>query len=396
MDKAVQILVVGSDPALPAEFQEAAAGVANRHVLVHWVRDPGQAEEAVRSRRPQLICVDLTDNPRPLALLARQIVSAEPDAAVIAMYRPERMTGTELETSFVIESLRSGIRDFLRRPLSSTELRQLMDRFLALRRSGIPQAGAILSFISNKGGVGKSTLSVNTACMLAEKYPGEVLLVDASLQLGICALMLDLLPTTTIVDAVRERGRLDETLLRRFTEQHESGLHLLAAPKDVAEASEIDTEAMSHILNLARRTFRYIVVDTFPVLDSTVLTILDLTDRAYIVFQGTAPTVVGVARLLPLLTTLGFPADRQRVILNHNYKSFSGDLTAIDIESRLGRQIDYIVPYKKNVLVSMNTGRPTVLSGSRRFGFGLAIAELAEDLDDLEIQTEEIAQATTA
>jgi pilus assembly protein CpaE len=300
------------------------------------------------------------------------------------MYRTDRFDASDLESSFVIDSLRSGVQDFLRRPTSSTELRQLMDRLFAPRRAGASTPGAVISFISNKGGVGKSTLTVNTACLLAERYPGEVLLVDASLQLGICALRLDLSPATSIIDAVRERERLDETLLRRLTVPHPRGLHLLAAPTDATEASEVDEEAMARILNLARRAYRYTLVDTFPLLDGTVMTILDLSDRVHIVMQGTAPNVIGMAKLLPVLRTLGLPVERQRLILNHNYKSFSGDLTPSDIEGRLGREISHVIPYHRKVLLSMNTGVPCIYHASRRFGFGLSLVEMVEEMESVE------------
>jgi pilus assembly protein CpaE len=291
-----------------------------------------------------------------------------------------------MESQFMLEVLRAGVQDFLHRPLSSTELRELFDRILVSRKATV-RMGSVMCFISNKGGVGKSTLAVNTACFLAERHPEEVLLIDASVQLGICALMLDLIPATTIVDAVREKERLDETLLRRLASPHPCGLHLLAAPADVTEAAGIDDESVARILNLARRTYRYTLVDTFPMLESLVMTIIDSSDQAFIVMQGTAPNVAGIVRFLPVLNAIGLQPDRQRIILNHNYKSFVGDLTINDIEGRLERRIDYFFPYKKKVLRSMNTGSPCILNTSRRFGFGLEIEELAEDIEAFQAPT---------
>src|SRR5262249_59513274 len=129
----------------------------------------------------------------------------------------------------------------------------------------------------------------------------DVLLIDASLQVGACAMLLDLKPTTSLVDAIRERDRLDVTLLRNLTLKHGTGLRLLAAPADALEGSEIDDEAIARILPLARRAFTFVIVDTFPILDNVLMTTLDLTDTAYVVVQGTAPAVAGIARLLPVL-----------------------------------------------------------------------------------------------
>jgi pilus assembly protein CpaE len=381
MERTLQVLLAGNDPSLLDEFQSAIAGVPNWRAVVHYAPGYGQAMEAATSRNPQLICLQMGEDDRALTAFARDIRASLPDAAIVALYSPERGGQDASETARIIEVMRSNVKDFLRRPVSSTELREILDRLFLPRAGRRATSGKVLSFISNKGGVGKSTLALSTACALAEAHPSEVLLVDASLQLGVCALMLDLIPQTTIVDAVREKDRLDETLLRRLAVPHDCGLYLLAAPSDAFEASDIDDASISRVLNVARRTFDYVVVDTFPLLDSIVISILDVTDVGYIVMQGLATNVVGIAKLLPVLKGLGFPEERQHLILNRNYKGFAGNLTSGDIESRLGRTIDYIFPYQKRLLLAANTGQPYALTANRWFGFGAVLADLLNDIE---------------
>jgi pilus assembly protein CpaE len=194
-------------------------------------------------------------------------------------------------------------------------------------------------------------------------------------------MLLDLRPTTSIVDAIRERDRLDKTLLRHLTLRHGSGLRLLAAPTDALEGAEVDDEAIARVINMARRAFKYVIVDTCPTLDSVLMTILDATDIAYIVVQGTAPAVAGIARLLPVLEGLGLPPSRQRLVLNYNYKPFLGNLQPSDIANRLERTLEYVVPYDHRVLMSMNTGSPQILHAKRWQRFGRAVNQLVADLD---------------
>jgi pilus assembly protein CpaE len=243
------------------------------------------------------------------------------------------------------------------------------------------EEGRVISFLSNKGGVGKTTLSVNVACGLALRHPDEVLLIDASLQGGTCALMLDLKAATSIADVVRQRDRLDATLLRHLTLKHGSGLRLLAAPADALEGAEVDDEAIARILNMARRSFRYVIVNTFPMLDNVVMTVLDLTDLAFVVIQAMAPSVAGAARLLPVLEGLGFPPARQRLVLSYNFQPFLGSLRPIDIADRLQRTIDYVIPYEKRVLASMNTGSPLVLHPGWWQRFGRTVGQVVDEID---------------
>jgi pilus assembly protein CpaE len=270
--------------------------------------------------------------------------------------------------------------------VATPELRAVIDRLFS-RDAGVARAaqGRVASFLSNKGGVGKSTLSVNVACGLALRHPDEVLLIDASVQVGSCAMLLDLKPTSSIVDAVRERDRLDKTLLRHLTLRHGTGLRLLAAPVDALEGAEVDDEAIARIINMARRSFKYVIVDTFPMLDNVLMTILDVTDVAFIVVQGTAPAVAGAARLLPVLEGLGLPAARQRIILNYNYKPFLGDLKPVDIADRLDRTVVYVLRYEQRVLTSMNTGSPHILHSRRWERFGREVNHIVGDLDVLPV-----------
>lgn len=381
METTPQILVVGSDPLLKEEFETAVSMVRRWKPVVHFVRSSRQAIEVARSRRPEIVCMQLEADPRSLKTFAEEIENTAPDSVVVALYRPENLGFGETEHSIVIEAMRSQVRDFLRRPLAAPELQQLLDRLLRKPVEAKRELGKIISFVSNKGGVGKSTMSVSVACELARRMQaGKVLLVDVSLHLGSCAPMLDLAPPTSLAHAARERNRLDETLLRKLTVRHECGLDLLGAPIDAVEAADIDDEALSRTLTLARRTYDWVIVDTFPMLDGMIMAILDLSDRAYVVVQNTVPNVIGAARLLPVIQHLGFPSERTRVVLNNNFERAPGGLTIDDVEARLDAQVDFVIPYQKKLITALNTGRPYILHGTQLFGFGKAIKRLVDDL----------------
>jgi len=381
MDKPLQILFVSGDPALPHEAQMALNGVPSWQSVPHFAENIDEALDVAVNRNPQLICVEMEGDVRYLTSFAREMRASLPDTTVVAMYNPVRFGPEHSEGSTIIEVLRANVQDFLRRPLSSTELRQLLDRLFLSRAAQRPTAGTIVSFVSNKGGVGKSTLSVNTACDLALRHPGRVLLIDASLQLGICNLMLDLAPQASLTDAVREKERLDETLLRRLAVRHDCGLYLLAAPKDAVEAAEVNDAAFARVLNVGRRAFDYVVVDTFPLLDGMVLSLLDISDLVYVVIQGTVPTLVGASRFLSVLDAVGLVNERQRLVLNQNYTRFLGNLSPSDIQKRLARPLDYVFPYQRRLLGSMNTGRPYILNSTRMFGFGREMSALVDEID---------------
>lgn len=381
-DQNLRVLIAAGDPSLADEFRDAFARIPDRKCAVFTGDSEREAVEAARRRQPHLTLVNVDRDAGETAGLVKDLLVETPDTMIVGVFAPEWLERSSAEGATIISLLRSQVRDFLRRPLSTTELRAVLDRLFA-RAPDAPAAdeGRVVAFISNKGGVGKSTLAVNVACGLALRHPDDVLLIDTSLQIGACAMLLDVKPTTSIIDAVRERDRLDKTLLRHLTLGHGSGLRLLAAPADALEGAEVDDEAIQRIVNMARRSFKYVLIDSFPALDSVLMTVLDVADMAYIVVQGTAPAVAGIARLLPVLEGLGVSEKRQRLVLNHNYQPFAGDLRPTDIADRLQRTIDYVIPYDARVLVSMNTGSPQILHGRPWHKLTRALNAMVDDLD---------------
>ena len=184
-------------------------------------------------------------------------------------------------------------------------------------------------------------------------------------------------------DAAQERHRLDDTMLRQFAPPHHTGLRLLAAPRDAVEAAEVGEEALSRVLGAARRAFDFVIVDTLPIVDGLSLTILETSERVYLVNQGTVPDVVGAARLLAVLDGVGIGASRRSIVLNRNTPRFAGSLSAAQVADRLGCAIDHEVPWERRVFTGLNLGEPFVLRASRRFGWGGAIGRIAGEIEAL-------------
>jgi pilus assembly protein CpaE len=373
------ILVVGSDPKLCLEFEAALDGIKEVTPTCHHASDFRQAAEVLRSRRPALALVEMNADLRPLRAFAEEARKTSPETILAAVFHPAIFGADVSESAILIEAIRVGFQDFLRRPLSSVDLRQLLDRLGRAAPESPSRLGRVLSFVSNKGGVGKSTLALSVACALAHEFPERVLLVDASLQMGVCSTMLDLRPKATLTIAARQRDRLDETFLRQLAAPHDCGLHLLAAPANAVEAAEIDDNLAARLLTLARRAYDYVVVDTFPLLDRIVMAILDLSDLTYIVLESIVPTILGVDKLLALLDSMGYDRERQRVVINR-YSSWLGHLGPADVAERLGRNVDHVVPYQKHLVTAANVGRPYVLSAPSWYGFGKAIRGIVAEV----------------
>ena len=384
----IQTLLISPDEGRAAELEGALRELPEDwQLILQATADRRRGIEHALDRGVGLVLVELEDDPRQTLGIVQEIASSAPELPVVVLYRPSDGGGTR-EEGILIELMRAGVSDFLRLPLSGIELEGLLRRRLGGGRRTAAPRGQVLSFLGTKGGVGKSTVAINVACALARQGAGDVLVVDASLQHGTVAELLDLEPTTTLLDAIHQLDRLDGTLLRTLALEHHTGLHVLAAPRNAIEASEVGDGALARVLSIARQNYSHVIVDTFPLLEPVTLAVLDVSDLIHVVLNDFIPTVLGTVELLGVIDRLGFPPERIRVVLNHTHPGYRGQLPASDVATRLARAIDYQVPFSRQVLAATNSGDPHILSAARWRGFPRAIRRIARQTAEVGPRTE--------
>ncbi|MFH0712103.1 MAG: AAA family ATPase [archaeon] len=113
----------------------------------------------------------------------------------------------------------------------------------------------ILAFVSIKGGVGKTTLALETASSLVNDFGKKVLLVDANLSAPNIGLYLDLTNESTLHDA------LNGTLLHNtIYEAH--GIDVI--PGSLNYEDEYDPFKLKKILNKYKSRYDFIILDSSP------------------------------------------------------------------------------------------------------------------------------------
>lgn len=384
MSATAQILIFSSDEKIVEESQLAFSALPDRSSRFRVVSHMGALFEAIRNHSISLVLLEYGEDPAELIDCVRQIQAISPETKIAAILRPEGFAGNQSESAILIEAMRSGVCDFLRRPLSTVDLQRLIqlessESDALDSKSKSKQLGRVVSFVSNKGGVGKSTLAVNTGVAIARRGKQSVLLIDASIQMGVAAALLDLQPKATLTDIAREVDRLDPTMIRQTAAVHSSGLNLLAAPRDAVEAMEIDDLLAARILTLARQTYDLVIVDTFPMFDRVVVAALDLSDRVFVVLENVVPTLLGGVQLLRVLERIGYPPERQSIILNRQQR-VPGSLSIENVAERMSRDIDHVLPFDKRVVAAANCGVPIAMGPLRFSAFNRALDRLADEV----------------
>jgi pilus assembly protein CpaE len=331
--------------------------------------------ERLRASAPQLVILDMADEPERALRVASTIASGSPGAALLGM-------GPELDSTRLLEAMRAGLVEYLPRPVESPSIRDALSR--VMRKQGWNESsngqrnGKLLSFFSAKGGSGSTSVVTNVGIELHRLTGKKTLLVDLDLELGEIASLLGLRPRFHFVDLVRNFHRMDADLLPSYIESHESGVQVLSAPFEPEPGEEVTGEQIALILGFLRKHYDYVLVDTSKSLAPPSLAALQSSDPIFLVTNMDVPSLRNLKRCLPMLdrVTAG-DAERLRLIVNRfNPKSL---VRLEDLEETLGIEVSWTLGNDyQTVIHSISTGQPLVLSGGSRYAEQLK--ELARDI----------------
>ena len=135
---------------------------------------------------------------------------------------------SSLDPKLMLEALRAGVNECVTAPLKQDELAAAIDRLIEHRGSAEHQ-GDIFVFVGAKGGVGTTTVAVNTATALAQEAPGSTLFIDMHLAYGDAAVFLGVESRFSVLDALENTHRLDKAFLKGLVTRTKSRLDLLAS-----------------------------------------------------------------------------------------------------------------------------------------------------------------------
>jgi septum site-determining protein MinD len=211
--------------------------------------------------------------------------------------------------------------------------------------------GRIISIVSVKGGVGKTTIAANLG-MLFSKYPGErCLLVDGDLSLPSVGFHLDIMdPDITLHEVLKGEFNMSQAV-----HIHKYGLHVI--PGLVADEGISSKGMRDGIMQLAPQ-YNWILIDTTPSLDENLRSIVAFSDEILVVSSPDFPSITASMKAIRMAGEIGVPV--KGIVLNkvHN-KAYELDVK--EIEETLNVPVLGIIPDDQMVYESLSQRRPVVI-----------------------------------
>ena len=369
-----RILLCSADPGLLARLHAALALVdAGRHQLVELADLPAAPE-------PATLWGGSAEGPPQVALLDCRLLGATGSLELAARLDQQHpalsvVLVSDAGAEVALAAIRAGATDILHPDADVVEMQQVVQRAVELAgvraaqllgappAAELPRTGRVISVVSPKGGVGKTTVATNLAVGLARLAPQQTVLVDLDIQFGDVASGLNLDPEYFLPAAVDGPAARDSMVLKTVLTLHETGLYVIAAPESPIEADGISADDVRQLLQTLATEFRYVVVDTAPGLSEHTLAVMDETTDAVLISSMDVPGLRGLRKEIETLRSLGLLGRRRQLVIN--FADSAAGLSAADIEATIGAPVDVMLPRSKAVPASVNLGVPLLQSGAR-------------------------------
>jgi pilus assembly protein CpaE len=285
------------------------------------------------------------------------------------------------DPDFLIRVIHTGVREFVPLPLDLEELQSALQRIHASRRQQ-PYRGAtrgqMVVVTGLKGGMGVTSVAVNLAVALAEKFPKRVVLVDLGRPFPDVATFLDQKKTTSILDLIEHGDQLDPTLVFKTLQVHKSGLSVLHGCETL---ERVDPKVLGKILSILRPLFDWIVVDLSHFLDNLNLTALQDADQVLIVTDLLVPNLENLKKWWSQYDGWHLERDKAKVIVNRFQKNEG--VTLEDLQHLQNHPVFFTLPSDYFPLSEAINHGVSIIEMTPRSKLSRALLDLAAEVASL-------------
>src|SRR5580658_2669330 len=361
------VAIASGDPASSAQLLASLEQTGLVRSVKQWSVPADKLPETADAF-PEVVFLDLARDPEPYFQLGAQIHRTRPACKLVAC-----SSVVPPNHQLLLEAMRSGVQDFLPKPVDPRSLKEILARFSKDLEGNTDRSSLdrLIVVMGSKGGVGTTTVAVNIGVQLATYARKHVALLDFANPLGNVHLLLDLHPKFTVRDAVDSLDRLDSHFFAGLMTRHKTKLEVLGGATQPEEWQTIPVPSLDRVVNVAQNNFDMVLVDMGSQFSSEWSSILRMARMILIVAEANVPALWTLERRLLALKGFGIEPERARIIINRWHKG--DDEILRSIQKDINRPIFACLPNDfRKASESVNLGTPlmqnhnNVLSGRYR------------------------------
>ncbi len=303
--------------------------------------------------RPRLVFFAFEEPYQRAAHALANLAEALPGATIIAYSSSDTIPVFQ-------QAVRSGAKTLLVTPFGVESVSKVIEAVFPSLPKNFRPGGRIVAVVGQKGGIGKTTISVNLATVLAKENQNSVLIVDFDTTFGDVALGLNIEPNTSAARVARTFQGMNRDEFRQELIPHESGAFVLPAPARMGEWLHVNAPDLQDLVSYASEMFDYVLVDTPGAYNDAVAAGLEIADHALVVSSLELTSAKNTSLLMQALRAEGYREDRAQIIANHTVRDTG--FAAIDLSEMLERPV-WEVPFDPQMRRSTQNGTP--ITGAR-------------------------------
>lgn len=336
--------------------------------------------------KPRLVLLDFSGNcgdstancTADMIALAQLMKTKMPDVPVVAV-------GTMDYPEGAVAALRAGVHHFIDMTAPVEEAHDVIYKLVsAVAAPAVAIQGTLITLLGARAGVGSTTISVHLADILQQRKSVQhkdyqIGLLDLGLPAGDGQLYLNVAGTYSFIDTVRNRHRLDRTLIQTALTNSHSGIKVISLPRILKEMAGVSHDDVLSLLTQLRLYFDVLVLDLGGLSDlDLVETMANASDQVLFVTDQSAGSLVSLSTLLKDFNKHGGDASRRQLIVNR-YDIRYG-MSAQQIAERFGLPLAAALPECTLRLMSSANQGKLLHDVAKHDPYVRAIQDMAEKL----------------
>ena len=205
--------------------------------------------------------------------------------------------------------------------------------------------GKIITITSGKGGVGKTTTSINLAAAL-NSFGKETVIVDANLSTPNVGLHLGApIVPVSLNHVLQGKAKIQDAIY-----EHESGTKILPSSLSISELRKINHSRLKEVGKKLRKMADFVIYDSAAGLGDEAIAAMESADELIIITNPEIPAVTDALKTAKLIEQLG--GDIRGVIVTRARNSKS-EMPISNIAEMLELPILGVIPEDKRVQQSL-------------------------------------------
>jgi pilus assembly protein CpaE len=278
--------LIGSDPEITTQLRRE---LFNRTMRIDAeFSEAAEAALALRkfSSEKRVLIAHLASihDPEPLGLLTAHF-PGWPVLVLVDGYDPKAITA-----DVVVEIMRAGASQILSMPILGDDLKAALDR-IAVQYVYSVRDTKVIAVAGATGGSGATSIALNLAYEIADRHNIRCVLVDLSLRMGVVASHLNLEPTHTIIDLIRNINRVDAYLVQKALIRVADNFEILAGPQTLLPPMADCARAVVRLVDTLKQIADVIVLDVPCTYDDIYFETLATASRTVLIGEQKLPSI---------------------------------------------------------------------------------------------------------